>query len=114
MTVRKMYIREREYSGKKYSWDFFGSAFFGKRDSFMRLNADWMKPNDSERRSKEYEEKSISAHNIPQTSIFPVYNTPEKSSFLRLNKIWSNIFFTTESREWGRENVQNPLDIDWI
>lgn len=68
MTVRKMYIRERA-AVKKIIHEI---LFFWQRDSSMRLNADWMKPNDSERR-KEYEEKSISAHNIPQTSIFPVY-----------------------------------------
>lgn len=68
-------VHKRESSSKKlFMRLLFCSAFFffGNSDSSMRLNADWMKPNDSERR-KEYEEKSILAHNIPQTSIFPVY-----------------------------------------
>ena len=91
-------VHKRESSSKKIIHEI---LFFWQRDSSMRLNADWMKPNDSERR-KEYEEKSISAHNIPQTSIFPVYKF---FSFhvLNLKQYFhekKNIF---SKEEWGWE-----------
>jgi hypothetical protein len=65
-----------------------------------------MEPNDSERR-KEYEEKSISAHNIPQTSIFPVYKFAFKSE-----AIFSRKKYIQQGRMRMLKSPRHRLNLD--